>query len=140
MHAQVSTISPLGRSRLWDNATINAELAASQRLSISQNAAAVDTSSGGTSLAFQTTFEPVYFGLLPNLTLSPIVGLRYAFLSNPAIYSGHSANAGFLHFGINATYRSVWSASLISTHFIGRPDAQHFADRDFLRLSIQRTF
>jgi Protein of unknown function (DUF1302) len=140
LHAQVSAISPLGRGRFWDNATINAELALSQRLTVSKNPAAVDPSTGGTALSIQATFEPQYFGVLPNLTLGPIIGVRYAFLDNPAIYSRYPADAGFLNFGITATYRAVWSASLVATHFIGRQDVQRLADRDFLRLSIQRTF
>ena len=42
--------------------------------------------------------------------------------------------------GIRAVYRAVWEGSIMLTHFVGPPSRQPYADRDFISISIQRTF
>jgi hypothetical protein len=39
-----------------------------------------------------------------------------------------------------ATYRTVWEVGIAYTHFVGSPRDQALADRDFVTLSISRTF
>ena len=48
--------------------------------------------------------------------------------------------AGDLEIGVSAAYRTVWQGSLTFTHYFGPVDRQPFADRDFVSLSIERTF
>jgi hypothetical protein len=48
--------------------------------------------------------------------------------------------AGDLELGVSAKYRTVWEGSLTFTHFFGPENRQPFADRDFISLSVQRTF
>ena len=139
VHAQISSITTLARSPLWDSATISAEFAATDRIAVYKNAAELDPSSTKFAIAFRGAFEPTYFAVLPNLDITFSLGLGYtAGRSSVATYQ--NKGPGTLDFGIAATYRVVWSGSVALTHFLGNPDRQPFADRDFVRFDIQRTF
>ena len=72
--------------------------------------------------------------------LSVPIGLGYDLIGKSSVDSSMNAGAGDFEIGVNATYRTVWEGSLTFTHFIGPPDRQPFGDRDFISLSIQRTF
>jgi hypothetical protein len=139
LQAQLSTITTFGRSPIWDSATINAELAATERIAVRRNAAALDPEANKLALAFRANFEPTYFEVLPNLDLTLSLGLGYM-AGNSSIETYQDKGAGDVDFGVTATYRVVWSASIMFSHFLGNPDRQPLADRDFLRFSIQRTF
>jgi len=140
LHAQISSITTLGRSMFWDNATLNAEVAASQRLSVTKNKAAIDPDTNKFAAVFRATFEPTYFGVMPNLNVTPTLALGYGVIGNSSTDSEHLGGAGDLDIGVTATYRTLWSGTLMYTHYIGSPARQPLADRDFLRFTIQRTF
>jgi hypothetical protein len=140
LNAQLSTVTKFARTSVWDSAEINFEVAGSERLSITKNPAALDPSAERYTLSARTTFEPTYFAVLPNLDLMPTIGVGFNFLGNE--YAGYSQNkgSGDLELGLTATYRVVWSASILYSHFLGSDRKQPLADRDFISLSLQRTF
>ncbi len=140
LHAQLSTITTFARSSLWDSANFNAELSATQRLDVTNNAAELDPSASKLAVAFRGSFEPTYFEVLPNLDLTLSLGLGYNLAGNSSTDSYQRQGAGDLDFGVTATYRVVWSASITLTHFLGNASRQVLADRDFIRFGIQRTF
>jgi hypothetical protein len=57
-----------------------------------------------------------------------------------SVDAAQNAGAGFISVGLNATYHVVWEAALSFTHFIGGPQIQPLADRDFVTISLTRTF
>jgi hypothetical protein len=140
LNAQLSTVTTFSRSSLWDSAALNFEIAGSDRLSISRNPSALDPSSDRVSLAARATFEPTYFAVLPSLDLTPIIGAGYNFLGYATAGYSEGEGAGDFEVGLTATYRFVWSASVLYSHFIGSDRRQPLADRDFISFTIQRTF
>ncbi len=50
------------------------------------------------------------------------------------------AGAGDVEAGVSAAYNSVWKASLTLTCFFGAPTHQALADRNFVAISLERTF
>jgi hypothetical protein len=111
-----------------------------RRLGVTRNATALDPTTDRTAVAFRGSFEPTYFGVLPNLDLTPSVGLGYNILGNSSIDSSQYRSAGDLELGVTAVYRVVWAANITVSHFLGGAARQHLADRDFISFSIQRTF
>ena len=140
LHAQISTITTFGRSSIWDSANLNAEFAAVERIAVTKNTSALDPLTDKLAVAFRGSFEPTYFAILPSLNLIPSIGLGYNLVGNSSIDSYQSHGAGDLDLGVTANYRVVWTASIKFSHFIGNPYRQPLADRDFISLSIQRTF
>jgi hypothetical protein len=140
INAQLSTITTFSRSPVWDSATLNFEVAANDRLSVTKNLSALDASSDQASVAVRGTFEPTYFAVLPGLDLTPILGAGFNFLGNASAGYSQGKGAGDLEVGLTATYRVVWSANFTFSHFIGSDRKQPLADRDFISFSIQRTF
>ena len=140
LQGQVSSTTTYGGNSLWQRATLNLEFAANERLDISRNASEFDPSRDPFALSFQTTFSPQVFELLPALDVSLPIGFGYGLVGRSSVDSTQNAGAGNLELGVSATYRAVWQGSLSFTHFIGGPARQPLADRDFVSLSIQRTF
>jgi hypothetical protein len=138
-HAQISSITTLARSPLWDAATISAEVAATDRIAVRKNPANLDPSTTKLAVTFRGAFEPTYFEVLPNLDLTLSLGLGYM-AGRSSIESYQNKGPGSLDFGVTATYRVVWSGNVAFTHFLGNPNRQPFADRDFIRVSVQRSF
>jgi hypothetical protein len=140
LHLQVSSITDFPRKPLWDSAELSTEIAANHRLDITRNAAAFDSSRNKLAVIFEGLFTPTYFQVLPNLDLSFPIGLTFGLIGKSSIDEMQNVGAGQVDIGVTATYRSVWEGTLMFTHFIGPPDRQPFADRDFIALSVQRTF
>ena len=142
LNGDVSSTTGFARSRLWDSATLSADLAGRWRLAVRGDSAPPEPSAKDVALAFRASFEPTYFEVLPQLDLTLRVSLGWAIVgaltTDP--YQSQNEGAGDLDFGVTAKYRVTWSASVAVTHFIGRADDQPFADRDFLSISVQRTF
>ena len=139
LQAQISSVTTLGRTALWDAATIRAEAAAVDRLSVWKNAAALEPSAVKLAGAFRASFQPTYFKVLPNLDVTLDFGLTYR-AGESSIETYQSQGPGNFDFGATATYRVVWSGSVTYSHFLGSPGRQPLADRDFLRFSVQRAF
>ena len=140
LHGQISSTTTFGGNRFWQRATLNVEFAANERLDISKNASALDPSRDPFALSLQTIFSPQEFELFPGLDVSFPLGFGYGLVGRSSVDSTQNVGAGDFEFGVSATYREVWQGSLSFTHFIGGPGRQPLADRDFVSLSVQRTF
>ncbi|MET4163511.1 hypothetical protein ABIE61_003375 [Marinobacterium sp. MBR-111] len=156
MHLNLSMISVLPESALWDGATFIGEFAYNRRLSISDNADQLDPSATRSASALQFVFTPEYFQVLPGLDLKTPIGVGYG-LSGRSSVSGvlfPSEGGGNISLGLTADYQRTWQAALNYTHYIGSagsiikyntavPELSYdnfHGDRDFISLSIQRTF
>jgi hypothetical protein len=140
LQAQLSSVSTLSPNSLWQGADLSAEIAANDRLSVTKSADLLAPGRNSFAAAFRAVLEPHYYEVLPALDLSVPIGLGYDLIGKSTVDSSMNDGAGDFEIGVSATYRTVWEGSLTFTHFFGPVDRQPFADRDFVSLSIQRTF
>lgn len=140
LHGQISYVASLPPGRLWDDASISSEIAATHRLNMNRNAAVLDTSRSRSAAIASAVFEPRYYAVLPGLDLSLPASVAYGFAGRSSVDGSQTKGTGSASLGMSATYRAVWPGSLSVTHFIGGPSKQPFTDRDFLSFSVQRTF
>jgi len=91
-------------------------------------------------MAFHANFTQQYFQVLPGLDLSVPLGFGYGLVGNSSVDDAQNAHTGNFEIGLAAKYLTVWEGSLSFTHFMGAPARQPLADRDFLALTVQRTF
>lgn len=140
LHAQASTVTTFARNAVWDSADLQAEIAANYRLDVTRNRAALDPSRSKGAIEFRGTFEPSYYEVLPNLDLTLVLGLGYNLAGKSSINPYEYEATGDVEFGVTAHFRTVWQGSLLLTHYLGDPTDQSFADRDFISLTVQRTF
>jgi hypothetical protein len=140
LHGQVSSITQFGPAGLWDSAEFSVEAAANYRLAVTANKAALDPTRDRFALSFRSVFEPRYFQVLPNLDISIPIGLGTNAIGRSSIEDAQYAGSGDIEIGIAGTYRSVWRASLTLTSYFGSSYRQPFADRDFVLVSVERTF
>jgi Protein of unknown function (DUF1302) len=140
LHAQVSSVSDFAASKYWDSAELTAELAGSDVLDFTKNRAAFDPTRSSASLSFEAYFEPQYFEVLPNLDISLPIGVGIGLIGNSATSDEVYGGKGDIEVGLEAKFRNVWEGRLSIAHFLGPPAEQTLSDRDFISLSIQRTF
>ncbi|MGD0191642.1 MAG: DUF1302 family protein [Rhizomicrobium sp.] len=140
LHGQLSSVSTFSPSKIWDGADFSVEFAANDLLATTENP--YDLYPGRTrfAAAMRAVFEPKYFEVAPGLDVSLPVGLGYDLVGRSSIDSSLNAGAGDTEIGLSVTYRTVWQGSLTVTHYLGSADRQPFADRDFVSLSLERTF
>jgi hypothetical protein len=142
LHAQVSMTFTAPPSRFYGGATWLAEVGWQHRLTVTENSAALDPTRGSDAVGLRTIFTPTYYQVAANLDLS--VPLTFSF--NPwgkgplAAFNGGTHLGGVASLGLSAEYRKVWLGALQYSIFFGRSDYQGRADRDFVSLSLQRTF
>ncbi|MNQ90855.1 hypothetical protein D3C85_1062090 [compost metagenome] len=158
LHANLSTLMQLPRTRWWDGGSLLGELAYHRRLSISRNAEALEPNSTRDALAMRALFSPTYYQVLPGLDLSVPIGLGYNLMGRSSVLTGFNGGAhhgGDLSIGLSGVYQQKWNFSLTWTHFLGtlKPGrapvnaarqnytyGQSLKDRDFLAFSVSRTF
>lgn len=156
MHVNLSAISVFGATPLWEGASFIGELAFNRRMSITDNADQLDPSATRDATALQFVFTPEYFQVAPGLDLQVPIGMSYG-LSGRSSVNGAlfpAEHGGNISVGLKAEYQKTWQASLGFTHYYGPegsvikydtavPELSYknfHGDRDFISLSLQRTF
>lgn len=154
-HMNLSMLGNLGRTFLWREATIAGELAWNRVLSITKNPGAIDPNGSRDGLALRVVVEPTYRQVLSGLDIGVPVGIGYAPKgSRPLAMHPNSwipEGGGDLSIGINGNYLDAWRFSLSYTHYYGALGTlqdsnnaytykQTFKDRDYVALSLNRTF
>jgi hypothetical protein len=140
LHGQVSSVMTLPPASLWNSADVSAELAANYILHVTDNESGIDLSQNRFAARIRTLFEPHYFQVLPDLDLSLPIGLGYDITGEYSSNYMERAGAGDIEAGVSASYMSVWKASFTFTCFIGDAAHQPLADRNFIGISLERTF
>lgn len=158
LHANLSALVQLPRTRWWDGGSLLGELAYHRRLSISRNAGALEPNSTRDALAMRALFSPSYYQVLPGLDLNVPIGIGYNLMGRSSVltsFNGGAYHGGDLSIGLSGVYQQKWNFSLTWTHFLGaaKPGrapvnaarqnytyGQSLKDRDFLAFSISRTF
>jgi hypothetical protein len=139
-HGQISSVTTLGPSPIWNSADLSTEIAANDLLDITRNAEALAVGRSRFAASFRVLFQPHYFQVLPNIDLTPVISLGYNFSGRSAIDYTENDGTGDVELGLSGTYLSVWKADLTYTSFFGLPYRQPLVDRDFLQLSLERAF
>lgn len=153
-HINLSAIAFLNGNPLWDQANLLAEFGWNRRTSITKNASALDPNTSRDAWALRFLLEPQYFQVAPSLDLSVPIGLGYSRQGASSVvaqFNGGVKRGGDFSIGVKGAYQQVWKFGINYTKFLGKEgpalgaDAhftfkQSLADRDFVSLTVQRTF
>lgn len=156
LHANLSAISVFNESLLWDGASIIGEFAYNNRLTVDKNRDQLDPLATRDAGAIQFIFTPEYFQVLPGVDLQLPIGVSYGLFGRSSVNGVlfPSEQGGVISLGVKADYQKTWQASLSFAHYYGSegsivrydtavPELSYenfHGDRDFIALSIQRTF
>ena len=140
IHAQVSVIYPLPTTALWEAGTVSAEVGGVHRTSITQNAANADPARDASAWGWTVNFTPSYFQVLPNLDLNVPISFSYNPKGRTPAFAFNGHKTGSLSIGLAGEYQRTWNMNLRYTTYVGPESRQPLSDRDFVSLSVQRTF
>jgi hypothetical protein len=154
VQAQFSWIASLGPSFISSEASWIGEVAWNRRTSITKNPAALDPNANRSAWSLRTIYEPSYRQAYPGVDISVPIGLGYTPNGKSSVVGAFGTpHGGDLNLGVNATYLDAWRISLSYTHYFGREDnfltpislhnqtfGQSLKDRDYVSLSVRRTF
>jgi hypothetical protein len=140
LHGQVSSETSLAPGALWQAASIAAELTTNTVLSVTHDAGFLAPGRQKTASALHIVLAPQYFRVLPRLDLSIPIGVSYTYQGSSRVLADETAHAGTADIALDATWHAVWLAALSYTHFLGSAAHQPLADRDFVTLTVSRSF
>ncbi len=153
-HFNFSTLYVAPESRLWNSASLLAELAGNNVMQVTQNLRAVDPNTSATAVAMRAVFSPTYYQVLPSLDMSVPVGIGFNPAGNSravAAFNGGARLGGDTSIGAQFVYRQNWRAGVNYTRYFGSPGSaitpentntfkQALADRDFISITLSRSF
>ena len=100
-----------------------------------------------TAAQFQFVVTPTYYDVLPQLELTFPLGMAYGFYGRSEVDPTENNGTGDVNFGVTATYRATWIASVTYNDYIGAPNPlltlgaePSIADRSYVLLNFQHTF
>ncbi len=133
-HGQVPIIAERPASALWDQVTLQAELAANTLLdtTVDRGGGNPATTRSAAAVQAQITFD--YFHVLPALDLAPFIAADYGIGGRSRVDGEMVGGAGNVTVDVQATWRTVLHLEMRATDFIGSATEQPLADRSFLRV------
>lgn len=152
VHAQVSALASIGPNFLAREADLVAEIAWNRVTKITKNKAAINPNATRDATNLRVIYEPKYRQVFPGVDLSVPVGLGYGLKGNSmAVGAFNGEKVGDLSIGVAGSYLDVWRFGVTYTHYFGPVDnaidanghgsyKQNLADRDFISLTLRRTF
>lgn len=159
-HANLSWLSTLSPNWLARETSLIGELAWNRVLSLDDPFHTMDALRTRDATALQVIFTPSYRQALAGLDLNVPLGLRYIVDGNSSVTGlGWGAkHSGTATLGLDGTYQGVWQFSLSYNKYLGKAEpfvnfsplltngapvyssGNALADRDYLALSLRRTF
>jgi len=151
LHAQISWLATLGPSFIANEADFVGEVAWNRLLSVTKNRQALNPLADRDAANIRFIYEPRYRQFFPGVDLSVPVGLGFGIGNSSVVGAFNGDKVGDLSIGLSALYLNAWRAGITYTHYFGPAgtsldDDNHISfkqslkDRDFVSLSIQRTF
>ncbi|MBI3368430.1 MAG: DUF1302 domain-containing protein [Burkholderiales bacterium] len=155
-HVNLSMLWQMPSTPLFREATMAGEIAWNRVLKITKNPSAVDPNASRVAVALRLTLEPMYRQALSGLDLGVPIGLGWSPKGSRSMALGPGTlpadGGGDLTLGLNGTYLDAWRIGLAYTHYFGAAGTfiegsdnhysykQSLKDRDFVSLSVRRTF
>ncbi|MGZ5183835.1 MAG: DUF1302 domain-containing protein [Caldimonas sp.] len=159
-HLNLSTLVSFAPNFIARESTLVAEIAWNRVLSKNDPDGSLDGGATRDASALQVIYSPTYRQALSGLDVSVPVGLRYAIQGHSAITGAGwgPSGTGNATIGLEGNYLSVWQFAINYTHYIGKAvpfvdyspalsggtpiygSGNPLADRDYLALSLRRTF
>lgn len=151
-HAQVSWLATLAPNFLARETTFLGEIAWNRTTSITRNPGALNPNADRDAWNMRLVFEPQYRQVFSGVDLAVPIGLGYGKGNSSALGGAFLGDGvGDVSVGVSGSYLQVWRLGLNYTHFFG-PEGlfldsanhvsfkQSLKDRDFVSLSVNRTF
>ncbi|WP_373987170.1 DUF1302 domain-containing protein [Duganella sp. BuS-21] len=159
-HLNLSWLTSLAPNFLARESTLLGELAWNRALSKDDPDHMLDELRTRDATALQVIFSPSYRQVLPGLDLNVPLGLRYVVDGNSSVTGlGWGArHTGTATLGLEGTWQGVWQFSVNYNKYLGAPEpfvnykplltgghavyssGNPLADRDYIALSVRRTF
>jgi len=154
-HVNLSTLAGFGPNFIAHESALLGEVAWNRMTSISKNAAMLDPGVTRDAWGMRMVYTPTYRQVLSGLDINVPVGFSYFPKGRSAVITAFGPDkGGDISVGVNGQYLTVWNFGLNFTHFYGAEgDAtvlrgpssvftfrQNFKDRDFVSLTVSRTF
>jgi len=157
-HLNLSTLATFGPSFLSRESTLLAEIAWNRVLHMNDPDRTLDAGRTRDATALQMIYTPNYRQALPGLDLSVPIGLRYTVDGRSSVTPWDARGNGSANIGLAGNYLGLWQFALTYTQFIGKAipfidyspaltggsprlgDGNAAADRDFVSLTLRRTF
>lgn len=151
VHAQLSWLATLGPSIIANEATFLGEVAWNRRTSVTKNPEVLNPNADRDAANVRVLYEPTYRQVFSGVDLSVPVGLGFGIGNSSVVGSFNGDHVGDFSIGLKAVYLNDWRGGLTYTHYFGPEGTfldegthvsykQSLKDRDFVSLSIQRTF
>jgi hypothetical protein len=111
-------------------------------LAVNQNQDQIAAGRSPTAVIAAATVTPQILDAIPYLNLSFPIGFNYNIYGRSMAFANENHGTGNVNFGITATYRVTWIASVTFTDFLGAPNIvlNGGADRNNIELNIQHSF
>ena len=157
-HVNLSWLASFGPNWLAQESSLVGELAWNRVLQTQDPDQQLDHAVTRGATALQFVYSPSWRQAMSGVDLSLPVGLRYGLNGNSAVTVWDAKGAGSVSGGLNALYLNVWNLGLNYTHYLGKAepmvdyspmqtggdaefsDGNPLADRDYVSLTVRRTF
>jgi hypothetical protein len=154
-HFNLSTLATISPNAIASESTLLAELAWNRLTSVTRNASQLDPNATRDAWGIRMLYTPSYRQVTSGLDIDVPIGLAYFPKGKSSVITAFGPNkGGDMSIGINGRYLNEWFVGLGYTHYYGAGDVgavlqgtgtvytfkQSFKDRDFVSLSVRRTF
>lgn len=153
-HLNVSAITLMNASALWDGAALLGEVIYNRVDSVDQNADQLDPNATRDHSAFRVLFTPEYFQVFAGVDLQVPISLGYGISGRSSVLPVGAASpegVGDISIGANFDFAKVWQAGISYTQYLGDGGPvltatgslaydQLHKDRDFISFNVKRTF
>ncbi len=149
-HAQLSWLASMPPSFIADDASFLGEVAWNRVTSVTKNPGALNPNADRDAWSLRMVYEPKYYQVFPGIDLSVPMGIGYGVGNSSVGATFLGDHVGNLNIGVSGNYLQQWNFGITYTHFFGPEgtfaEDQHasykqaLADRDFISLSLSRTF
>lgn len=155
-HANVSMIWSMPRNFMSDEPSLSMEVAYNQLTSCTSNCSAMDPGLDRRAAAVRALYAIPRRNVLDGLDITPSFTVGYNHGKSPVVIMGPN-NGGDMTFTLAGNYLTVWDFTMAYTHYYGGENtatyastdpsvngtytfAQNLKDRDFVSVSLRRTF
>lgn len=163
LHLNLSAITLFAGNGFWGGASLTGEFAFNRLLDVTHRPGfasgtpdPLNSTHTRDASAMRLVFQPEFFQVLPGVDLQVPIGIGYGLSGRSAVVLLSPEHGGDFSIAVNATVDRTWRAGLSYTHYFGDKGTapasatgaassyasyqQYYKDRDFIALTVQRTF